>query len=87
MQGVFDTPHVFVGAPPRYVVVDEDSPDEDFDRLVLATLVEALSHQTPQIFISALAERAIQFLADVRNGNPESTDRPRERISSTYSRH
>lgn len=62
VQAVFDTPHVFVGTPPRYVLVDQDSPDEDFDRLVLATLVEALSHQTPQIFISALAERAIQFL-------------------------
>lgn len=62
LQEVFDSPQVFVGAPPRYVPVDLESPDEDFDRLVLATLVEELSHARRVIEVPVLAARAINHL-------------------------
>ena len=86
VQATFDTPHVFVGAPPRYVTVDQDSPDEDFDHLVLATLVEAVSHQRPQISIPALAERAIQFLlmygTAIRNRLIKRVDESARRVAA-----
>lgn len=62
LQRVFDSPQVFVGTPPRYIPVDLESPDEDFDRLVLATLVEELSHARRVVEVPVLTVRAINHL-------------------------
>lgn len=62
LQRVFDSPQVFVGTPPRYVPVDLESSDEDFDRMVLAALVEELSHARRVIEVPVLAARAINHL-------------------------
>lgn len=50
------------GWPPRLVPVDDTSPDEDFDRLVVPALVATLSRRRPEISVPALAEQALRHL-------------------------
>ncbi len=63
VQAAFSQPLPVPGPPPRIIPVDEDSPDEAFDTLVLPALVAALSHHRPQVSIPTLAEQSLQHLA------------------------
>jgi hypothetical protein len=86
LQRLFDGPQVFVGAPPRYVPVDLESSDEEFDRLVLATLVEDLSHARRVVEVPVLAARAINHLplygTAARNQLERRVDEAAQRIAS-----
>lgn len=62
-QARFSQPLDVPGPPPRIIPVDEQSPDEALDLVVLPALVAALSHQRPQVSVPALAEQALPHLA------------------------
>lgn len=62
LEQAFAGPVVVPGPPPRHIPVDEDSPDEAFDALVLPTLVSQLSHKRQQVSVPALAETALAHL-------------------------
>lgn len=62
LQAAFENAVPVPGPPPRIVVVDEESRDEEFDALVLSALVANLSHQRAQISVPALAEQALAHL-------------------------
>jgi hypothetical protein len=87
VQQVFDSPQVFVGTPPRYVAVDLESTDEEIDSLVLATLVEELSHARRVIETPVLTARAITHLplygTAARNQLERRVDQAAKRIAST----
>lgn len=57
--------------PPRIISVDEDSPVESFEKLVMAALVKAISWQRTHISIPSLAEEALTHL--VIYGKPART--------------
>lgn len=63
VQAAFSQPLPAPGPTPRIIPVDDESPDEAFDTLVLPALVVALSHHRPQISIPTLAEQTLQHLA------------------------
>lgn len=63
LEAAFGGPIPVPGPPPRYVAVDEESADSEFDDHVRAALVAELSHAKPVATISVLAERAIPHLA------------------------
>ena len=60
LNSVFPAP--VPGLPPRYIPIDDESPDDEVDRLVLPALVAALSHRRPRVTVAALAEQAIAHL-------------------------
>jgi hypothetical protein len=62
LQGAFADPIPVPGPPPRIIAVDDESPDLEFDALVLPALVANLSHQRPYISVPALAEDALAHL-------------------------
>ncbi len=63
LQAAFSRPVPVPGPPPRIIPVDEESPDEAFDALVLPALVATLSHRRTQLSVPTLAEEALHHLA------------------------
>jgi hypothetical protein len=59
----FSAPIPLSGPPPGFVTIDPESPDESFDRIVIATLVECQANRLPMVTIRSLTERAIPHLA------------------------
>lgn len=62
LQTAFASAVATPGPPPRIIPVDEESPDDAFDLLVLPALVSTLSHQRQQVSIPTLAEQALLHL-------------------------
>jgi len=58
----FHEPVSVPGFPPRFIPVDPESSDEEFDRTVMPALVRMLSREREQISGAALAEEGIQHL-------------------------
>lgn len=63
LQEAFSQPVSVPGPPPRIIPVDDESPDEAFDTLVLPALVASLSHHRPQLSVPTLAEQTLPHLA------------------------
>jgi len=63
LQAAFGGPVAVPGPPPRFITVDDESPEEEFDKLVLPALVAALSQKLPQVSVPSLSEQAIVHLA------------------------
>ena len=63
LQDAFREPVRTSVLPPRIISVDEDSPVESFEKLVMAALVRELSWQRSHISVSVLAEQALSHLA------------------------
>jgi hypothetical protein len=64
----FAAPIPVPGPPPGIITIDSGSPDEDFDRVVKASLVGVLANHAPAISIPSLAEDALPYLAVYPNG-------------------
>lgn len=62
IESAFAEPLPVPGWPPRLLPVDDESPDDEFDRLVVPALVATLSHRRPEISVPAVAELAIRHL-------------------------
>jgi hypothetical protein len=63
LQEALAEPVPVAGPPPRVIPVDDKSPEEAFDSLVLPALVAILSHQRQQVSVPVLAEQALPHLA------------------------
>lgn len=63
LQDAFSQPVSVPGPPPRIIPVDDESPDEAFDTLVLPALVATLSHHHPHLSVPTLAEQTLPHLA------------------------
>jgi hypothetical protein len=63
LEGRFDDPIPLSGPPPGFVPLDTESPDAEFDRLVLRALVECQANRVPMITTRSLTERALPHLA------------------------
>jgi hypothetical protein len=63
LRGLFEPPIPVQWPPPGFITVDPESPEEEFDRLVLSALVACQANRLPAITISSLTERAIPHLA------------------------
>ncbi len=63
LQEAFREPVKTSILPPRIISVDEDSPAESFEKLVVAALVTEVSWRRSYISVPALAERALSHLA------------------------
>lgn len=58
----FAEPVPVPGPPPRLIPVDDQSPDDAFDALVMPALVATLSHARDHVSVPALAEQALTHL-------------------------
>lgn len=58
----FAEPIPVPGLPPRLIPVDDQSPDDAFDALVMPALVATLSHARDHVSVPALAEQALTHL-------------------------
>jgi hypothetical protein len=63
LRDVFEPPIPVQWPPPGFVTVDPESPDEEFDRLVLSALIACQSNRLLAVSVSSLTERAIPHLA------------------------
>jgi len=63
LQDAFREPVRTSVLPPRIISVDEDSPVESFEKLVMAALVREVSWQQSHIAVPLLADRALNHLA------------------------
>jgi hypothetical protein len=64
----FADPISVPGPPPGIITIDVDSSDEDFDRVVQASLAAILARNLPATSTPALAEDALPYLALYPNG-------------------
>ena len=64
----FAGPISLPGLPPGYVTVDLESSDEDFDQVVVPSLVGAMARREETVSIRALAEDAVPHLCIYPNG-------------------
>ena len=63
LRSMFANPVQVPGPPPGVVTVDADSPGEEFDRVVVPSLVSALAQDRENISMMALAEDSLPYYA------------------------
>ena len=89
LQDAFRDPVRTAVLPPRIISVDEDSPVESFEKLVMTALVREVSWQRSHITVPVLADRALSHLAiygtPVRNRLVKKVDKAARAIAKRAS--